>query len=164
PFEARSNPKPADYQKVMEKIQGRPDADMIQTVMLRSMNQAVYSPENQGHFGLAYAAYAHFTSPIRRYPDLLVHRALRYFIRNNRTSINVLCVDDAPALDQARILPYDTAAMVMLGEQCSMTERRADEATWDVVGWLKCEYMSDKIGDVFKGIINGVTNFGLFVE
>src|SRR5690606_2937605 len=101
PFEARSNPKPADYQKVMEKIQGRPDADMIQTVMLRSMNQAVYSPENQGHFGLAYAAYAHFTSPIRRYPDLLVHRALRYFIRNNRTSINVLCVDDATALDQA---------------------------------------------------------------
>ncbi|MEZ5511998.1 MAG: ribonuclease R [Gammaproteobacteria bacterium] len=164
PFEARSNPKPADYQKVMEKIQGRPDADMIQTVMLRSMNQAVYSPENQGHFGLAYSAYAHFTSPIRRYPDLLVHRALRYFIRNNRTSINALCVDDAPVLDQARILPYDTAAMVMLGEQCSMTERRADEATWDVIGWLKCEYMSDKIGDVFKGIINGVTNFGLFVE
>jgi ribonuclease R len=164
PFEARSNPTPADYQAVLAKIQGRPDYDMIQTVMLRSMNQAVYSPENVGHFGLAYTAYAHFTSPIRRYPDLLVHRALRYFIRNNRDSINVQCVDNAPVLEQHRILPYDTAAMVMLGEQCSMTERRADEATWDVIGWLKCEYMSDKIGDVFKGIINGVTNFGLFVE
>ncbi len=164
PFEARSNPTPSDYQAVLAKIQGRPDYDMIQTVMLRSMNQAVYSPENVGHFGLAYTAYAHFTSPIRRYPDLLVHRALRYFIRNNRDSINVQCVDNAPVLEQHRILPYDTAAMVMLGEQCSMTERRADEATWDVIGWLKCEYMSDKIGDVFKGIINGVTNFGIFVE
>jgi ribonuclease R len=149
---------------VLEKIQGRPDYDMIQTVMLRSMNQAVYSPENVGHFGLAYTAYAHFTSPIRRYPDLLVHRALRYFIRNNRDSLHARCVDGAPVIEQQHILPYDTAAMVMLGEQCSMTERRADEATWDVIGWLKCEYMSDKIGDVFKGIISGVTNFGLFVE
>ena len=164
PFEARKNPTPSDYQEVLERIQGRPDFDMIQTVMLRSMNQAVYSPENLGHFGLAYTAYAHFTSPIRRYPDLLVHRALRYFIRNNRDSAQAQCVEGAPVIEQHRILPYDMAAMVMLGEQCSMTERRADEATWDVIGWLKCEYMSDKIGDVFKGIINGVTNFGLFVE
>lgn len=164
PFEARRQPRPADFQAVLEKIQGRPDFDMIQTVMLRSMNQAVYSPENVGHFGLAYAEYAHFTSPIRRYPDLLVHRALRHLVRSHRESPQVHCVEGAPLIGQHRILPYDTAAMVALGEQCSMTERRADEATRDVIGWLKCEYMSDKIGDVFKGIIAGVTNFGIFVE
>ncbi len=164
PFQARTQPTPEDYQRVLESIQGRPDYDMIQTVLLRSMNQAVYSPENRGHFGLAYAAYAHFTSPIRRYPDLLVHRAIRYFIRSGSDSPLVQPTPGAPKIDQQQILPYDTASMIMLGEQCSMTERRADEATWDVVGWLKCEYMSDKIGDVFKGIINGVTNFGLFVE
>jgi len=164
PFVARTQPKPEDFQRVLEMIQGRPDYDMIQTVMLRSMNQAVYSPENKGHFGLAYTAYAHFTSPIRRYPDLLVHRAIRYFIRQGVDSTNVKRTDNAPVLPQEKVLPYDTAAMIALGEQCSMTERRADEATWDVVGWLKCEYMSDKVGDVFKGIISGVTNFGLFVE
>jgi len=137
---------------------------LIQTVMLRSMNQAVYSPENKGHFGLSYGAYAHFTSPIRRYPDLLVHRAIRYFVRSGKESTNAKRTADAPPIPQQKILPYDAAAMVELGEQCSMTERRADEATWDVIGWLKCEYMSDKIGDVFKGIITGVTGFGLFVE
>lgn len=164
PFEAKSRPGPDDFQRVLETIKGRPDYDMIQTVMLRSMNQAVYSPENKGHFGLAYAAYAHFTSPIRRYPDLLVHRAIRYFIRSGNDATVAVRTDDAPVIEQSQILPYDTSHMIMLGEQCSMTERRADEATRDVVGWLKCEYMSDKIGDVFKGIINGVTNFGLFVE
>lgn len=164
PFMARTEPKPSDYQDVLGSIQDRPDFELIQTVMLRSMNQAVYSPENKGHFGLAYGAYAHFTSPIRRYPDLLVHRAIRYFVRSGKESTNTKCVDGAPVIPQQKILPYDAAAMVELGEQCSMTERRADEATWDVIGWLKCEYMSDKIGDVFKGIISGVTGFGLFVE
>ena len=163
-FEAKRRPVPADYQQVIEKIQGRPDFGMIQTVLLRSMNQAVYSPENLGHFGLAYPEYVHFTSPIRRYPDLLVHRALRYFVRSQSDSPHTQVQEGAPAIEQHGILPYDTAAMLVLGEQCSMTERRADEATRDVVGWLKCEYMSDKIGDVFKGIISGVTNFGLFIE
>jgi ribonuclease R len=164
PFMVHSDPKPQDYQTVLGSIKDRPDFELIQTVMLRSMNQAVYSPENKGHFGLAYTAYAHFTSPIRRYPDLLVHRAIRYFVRSGKDSPNTKCFHDAPPIPQEKILPYTDAAMVELGEQCSMTERRADEATWDVIGWLKCEYMSDKIGDVFKGIISGVTNFGLFVE
>lgn len=164
PFKAYDNPKPDDYQQVLLSIKDRPDYELIQTVMLRSMNQAVYSPENKGHFGLAYTAYAHFTSPIRRYPDLLVHRAIRYFVRCGKDSPNTKQPGVVPVIPQEKILPYDTAAMVALGEQCSMTERRADEATWDVVGWLKCEYMSDKIGDVFKGMISGVTNFGLFVE
>lgn len=164
PFMVRSEPKPSDYQEVLAGIKDRPDFELIQTVMLRSMNQAVYSPENKGHFGLSYGAYAHFTSPIRRYPDLLVHRAIRYFVRSGKESTNAKPYPDAPPIPQAHILPYDAAAMVELGEQCSMTERRADEATWDVIGWLKCEYMSDKIGDVFKGIISGVTGFGLFVE
>lgn len=163
-FVASGDPKPEHYQDVLSHIKDRPDFDLIQTVMLRSMNQAVYSPDNKGHFGLAYAAYAHFTSPIRRYPDLLVHRAIRYQVRNGECGSQGRKTPDAPEIPQPRILPYDAAAMVELGEQCSMTERRADEATWDVIGWLKCEYMSDKIGDVFKGIISGVTNFGLFVE
>ncbi|AUM13658.1 ribonuclease R [Ketobacter alkanivorans] len=164
PFMVRTEPKPSDYQEVLGSIKDRPDFELIQTVMLRSMNQAVYSPENKGHFGLSYGAYAHFTSPIRRYPDLLVHRAIRYFVRSGKESTNAKRTADAPPIPQQKILPYDAAAMVELGEQCSMTERRADEATWDVIGWLKCEYMSDKIGDVFKGIITGVTGFGLFVE
>ncbi|MBA54519.1 MAG: ribonuclease R [Pseudomonadales bacterium] len=164
PFMARTDPKPSDYQDVLGSIKDRPDFELIQTVMLRSMNQAVYSPENKGHFGLAYGAYAHFTSPIRRYPDLLVHRAIRYFVRSGKETTNAKKPAGSPVIPQQKILPYDTAAMVELGEQCSMTERRADEATWDVIGWLKCEYMSDKIGDVFKGIISGVTGFGLFVE
>ena len=164
PFMVHKEPKPDDYQTVLKSIQDRPDFELIQTVMLRSMNQAVYSPENKGHFGLAYTAYGHFTSPIRRYPDLLVHRAIRYFVRSGKDSPNAKRPGPVPELPREKILPYDMPAMVALGEQCSMTERRADEATWDVIGWLKCEYMSDKIGDVFKGLISGVTNFGLFVE
>ena len=163
-FPAKVKPQPADYQAVMEQIEGRPDAELIQTVMLRSMNQAVYSPENKGHFGLAYKSYAHFTSPIRRYPDLLVHRAIRYLVRSEEPSSLVRRIDGVRPLRKEQWLPYDMAAMIALGEQCSMTERRADEATWDVVGWLKCEYMQDKVGEEFAGLITAVTNFGLFVE
>ncbi|MCG8313462.1 MAG: ribonuclease R [Pseudomonadales bacterium] len=163
-FQAKGKPAPADYQKVMAQIEGRPDAELIQTVLLRSMNQAVYSPENKGHFGLSYTAYAHFTSPIRRYPDLLVHRAIRYLICSRQDSSNVKRIQGAKRLARNQWLPYDDASMLSLGEQCSMTERRADEATWDVVGWLKCEYMQDKVGEEFAGIITAVTNFGLFVE
>ena len=162
-MEARTRPSPADFQAALKQAEGRPDAELIQTIMLRSMSQAVYSPENNGHFGLAYTAYAHFTSPIRRYPDLLVHRALRYLIRSEAESNNVERVAGAPVLPRDQWLPYDMASMIALGEQCSVTERRADEATWDVVGWLKCEYMEDKVGEEFSGIITAVTNFGLFV-
>lgn len=154
----------ADYQEIMQLIKGRPDAGMIQTVMLRSMNQAVYQPENLGHFGLAYTAYAHFTSPIRRYPDLLVHRAIRSVIRSELSSSFVKREPGAKLLPKAEIYPYTVADMASLGDQCSVTERRADEATRDVLSWLKCEFLQDKVGEVFDGVVSGVTGFGLFVE
>lgn len=141
-------PSPQDYASLLEVVRGRPDAHLIQTVLLRSLMQAVYSPENIGHFGLAQEAYAHFTSPIRRYPDLLVHRAIRHVLLGGK-----------PA-DYA----YSPADMASLGEHCSTYERRADEATRDATAWLKCEYMLDKVGEDFPGVITGVTSFGLFVE
>ncbi|MEC9020476.1 MAG: ribonuclease R [Pseudomonadota bacterium] len=157
-------PTPQDYQALREAIADRPDADIIQTVMLRSMNQAVYSPQNEGHFGLAYQAYAHFTSPIRRYPDLLVHRAIRSVIRGPRQTNTVVRVEGAPVEPPSKWCPYTFEQMLELGEHCSMTERRADEATRDVEGWLKCEFMSDKLGETFEGTIASVTQFGLFVR
>ena len=159
----KEGPTPKDYQALLEKIQGRPDFHVIQTVMLRSLSQAVYSAENHGHFGLNYEAYAHFTSPIRRYPDLLVHRAIRSVIRSRRDTPHVRR-EGAATMPKARIYPYDEAALEQLGEQCSMTERRADEATRDVVNWLKCEFMKDRVGETFPGVITAVTGFGLFVE
>lgn len=141
-------PETKDFARLLEHVRGRPDAHLIQTVMLRSLSQAVYSPDNQGHFGLAYKAYTHFTSPIRRYPDLLVHRAIRHVL----------------ARLPAEEFRYGTEDMAVLGEHCSMTERRADEATRDALDWLKCEFMMDKVGGEFPGIITGVTGFGLFVE
>lgn len=136
------SPHAKDYGKLLAKIKERPDAQLLQTVLLRSMQQAVYSPDNVGHFGLAYEAYAHFTSPIRRYPDLLIHRAIKAVINGDK---------------------YKAGDWAELGIHCSMTERRADDATRDVTNWLKCFYMQDKIGDVFEGTVAGVTSFGLFV-
>ncbi len=138
-------PVPGDYAHVLRVMADRPDAHIIQTILLRSMSQAVYSPENKGHFGLAYEAYAHFTSPIRRYPDLMVHRGIKQLLANKK-----------PA--------GDAAAFVLAGEHCSMTERRADDATNEVTDWLKCEFMLDKVGQSFPGVISGVTSFGIFVE
>lgn len=136
------SPRAKDYAKLMQRIKARPDAQLLQTVMLRSMQQAVYSPDNVGHFGLAYEAYTHFTSPIRRYPDLLVHRAIKAVVDGKR---------------------YQAKDWHHLGVHCSMTERRADDATRDVTNWLKCFYMQDKVGEVFSGTVAGVTSFGLFV-
>ncbi|MCG7600686.1 ribonuclease R [Halomonas sp. McH1-25] len=158
------DPTPQDYQQLREVIKDRPDADIIQTVMLRSMSQAVYSPHNEGHFGLAYPAYAHFTSPIRRYPDLLVHRAIRSVIRGPRQTSTVQRAEGAPVEKPSKWCPYTFEQMVELGEHCSMTERRADDATRDVTDWLKCEFMSDKVGEVFEGTIASVTQFGIFVR
>lgn len=135
-------PHAKDYGKLLDKIRTRPDAQLLQTVLLRSMQQAVYSPDNVGHFGLAYEAYTHFTSPIRRYPDLLIHRAIKAVLKGEQ---------------------YKAGDWSALGTQCSMTERRADDATRDVTNWLKCFYMQDKIGEVFEGTVAGVTSFGLFV-
>ena len=157
-------PTPQDYQVLAEAIRGRPDADVIQTVMLRSMSQAVYSPHNEGHFGLAYPAYAHFTSPIRRYPDLLVHRAIRSVVRGPRQTNTVLRAEGARVDPPSKWCPYTFEQMLELGEHCSMTERRADDATRDVEDWLKCEFMSDKLGEVYEGTIASVTQFGIFVR
>ncbi len=135
-------PRAHDYAKVLERVKGRPDAQLLQTAMLRSLRQAVYSPDNLGHFGLAYESYTHFTSPIRRYPDLLIHRAIKAVIRHKR---------------------YEPGKWQELGMQCSLTERRADEATRDVEAWLKCYYMRDRVGDVFDGTISSAVAFGIFV-
>ncbi|WP_278043234.1 ribonuclease R [Legionella geestiana] len=141
-------PTPRDFQKTMEKLIDRPDKHLVETVMLRSLKQAQYLAGNEGHFGLAYSAYTHFTSPIRRYPDLLIHRAIGHLLDNR----------------EAENFRYSTDDMTRLGTHCSSTERRADEATRDVVAWLKCEYMQDKVGQVFHGRISAVTGFGIFVE
>jgi len=159
----KDGPTPKDYQKLLESIRERPDFHLIQTVMLRSLSQAVYSADNGGHFGLNYEAYTHFTSPIRRYPDLLVHRAIRSVVRSKLDTPHVQRAG-ATSMPKAKIYPYDEAALEQLGEQCSMSERRADEATRDVVNWLKCEYMKDRVGESFAGVITAVTGFGLFVE
>jgi len=141
-------PSAMDYADLLTRIKERPDAEMLQTLMLRSLSQAMYEAHNKGHFGLAFEAYAHFTSPIRRYPDLLVHRAIKFIINNKKPK---------------KFQPVEER-MVELGEHCSSTERRADEATRDAMDWLKCEYMLDKVGKVFTGRITTVTGFGLFVE
>ena len=141
-------PAPKDFAKLLQQIAHRPDAQLIQTVMLRSLTQAVYKPEMDEHFGLAYEAYCHFTSPIRRYPDLLVHRAIRHVLNKGK-----------PAEFE-----YSVESLGAYGKYCSMTERRADEATRDAVDWLKCEFMLNKVGETFEGIVTGVTGFGLFIE
>jgi len=138
-------PGAKDYAKLLASLGERSDARLIHTVLLRSLSQAIYSPDNIGHFALGYENYTHFTSPIRRYPDLLVHRAIRGIVRKQ------------PIGDTLE-------AVQTLTDHLSMTERRADDATRDVIRWLKAEYMMDKIGEEFDGIISGVTNFGIFVE
>ncbi|MYM64286.1 ribonuclease R family protein [Pseudomaricurvus sp. HS19] len=160
----KGEPKPENYQALLQGIEGRSDANLIQTVMLRSLSQAMYQPDNKGHFGLAYTAYAHFTSPIRRYPDLLVHRAIRHVVRSKLDSSVVRRVKGAGVIAKNRIYPYSLQDMLALGEHSSLTERRADEATREVVSWLKCEYLRDHVGDSFEGVVAGVTGFGLFVE
>jgi ribonuclease R len=157
-------PTPVHYQQLLQQVAGREDAHVIQTMLLRSLSQAVYQPENGGHFGLHYDAYAHFTSPIRRYPDLLVHRGIRHLIRKQAPVEGVLRVEGARPLPEKRIFPYDVHSMAVHGEHCSATERRADDATREVDAWLKCEYLQEHVGDEFDGVVSAVTNFGLFVE
>ncbi len=157
-------PTPKDFHKLLQQVQGRVDQDVIQTVVLRTMSRAEYRPENDGHFGLHYPAYTHFTSPIRRYPDLLVHRAIRRVIRSKKRTRFVRRAEGASLLPPESIYPYDAAWMLSAGEHCSMTERRADDATRDVESWLKCEYLQQHLGDEFDGVVSGVTGFGLFVQ
>jgi ribonuclease R len=137
-------PESKDFARILKQVKGRDDENIIKTAVLRTMKQAVYTPLNEGHFGLAFDLYTHFTSPIRRYPDLLVHRAIKRAI-NKKTR-------------------KPSKKMTEFGEHLSMTERRADDATRDVEQWLKCEYMRDKVGEEYSGVISGVANFGFFVE
>ncbi len=143
-LEGGSEPESRDFAKVLKNARGRDDENIIKTVVLRTMKQAVYTPSNEGHFGLAFEDYTHFTSPIRRYPDLLVHRAIKRVLNNQSKS--------------------PSNKMSEIGSHLSMTERRADDATRDVEQWLKCEYMRDKVGQEFGGVISGVAGFGFFVE
>lgn len=152
-----AKPQPTDYADLLDQIADRPDAEMLQTMLLRSMKQAVYDPENRGHFGLALQSYAHFTSPIRRYPDLLLHRAIKYLLAKEQGTV------------EGNTTPtggyhYGLQQMLQLGQHCSMTERRADEATRDVADWLKCDFMQDQVGNIFNGVISSVTGFGFFVR
>lgn len=150
------SPTPKDYAKLLETVRERPDRELIQTMLLRSLKQAIYSPDNEGHFGLALTEYAHFTSPIRRYPDLLLHRAIKYLIEKQKG--NTRYYTDGGGYH------YKLDDMDQFGEKCSATERRADDATREVADWLKCEYMQDHIGEEFDGVISSVTGFGLFVK
>jgi ribonuclease R len=174
------NPQASDYTEIINKIKMRPDAELLQTMLLRSMQQAVYSPENIGHFGLAYDAYAHFTSPIRRYPDLLTHRAIKAILEGKRYTpkdIDTTLLNSAPtqrnkkpaASSEIKKPKKSSASQQIaiweaLGTHCSANERRADEASRDVEAWLKCYFMQNKIGEEFTGTISGVTSFGIFVQ
>ncbi len=171
-------PHASEYAALMAQIRLRPDAQMLQTMLLRSMQQAVYSPDNIGHFGLAYEAYAHFTSPIRRYPDLLTHRAIRAVLSGKRyqptllpgLQLNTALSNRARALqNEASTAPKpprqgNEAIWESLGLHCSANERRADEASRDVEAWLKCYFMRDKLGAEYNGMVSAVTSFGIFVQ
>lgn len=141
-------PEPAQFAALQKKVQGTPADHLINAVLLRSLSLAVYSPDNKGHFGLALAEYAHFTSPIRRYPDLLLHRAIKHICRKKPSDK----------------FPISAGQMVEFGRRCSWTERRAEDASRDVDERLKCQFMQRHLGDEFSGVVTGVTGFGLFVE
>ncbi len=145
----RDNPQPKDFEMVVKQVQGRPDEHLIMAVLLRSQSLAAYQPGNEGHFGLALEAYTHFTSPIRRYPDLLVHRAIHHLLQ--RYGVN-------------ETIRTAQGIMSELCARCSFNSRRAEEAERDVIDRLKCAYLENHIGEEFEGLVSGVTSFGLFVE
>ena len=174
-------PTPGELAAVAEATKDRPDAEQIHTILLRSMQQAIYSPANSGHFGLSYEAYTHFTSPIRRYPDLLVHRVIKAILRGEKYHLPVLPTPGeahaklnqrlqktaAARSKKSAIEPKKASAEMLAwqaaGLHCSANERRADEASHDVEAWLKCKYMRDFLGEEFSGVVSTVTSFGLFV-
>ena len=173
------NPQPSEFQQIAAATKDRPEAQQIHMMLLRSMQQAIYTPMNQGHFGLAFEAYTHFTSPIRRYPDLLVHRVIKAILNKQRYQLPVLPtpgeahaklskrlasrVKPPVAGEQVKKPSADTLAWQAAGLHCSANERRADEASRDVEAWLKCKYMREHLGEEFSGVVSSVTSFGLFV-
>jgi ribonuclease R len=160
------DPHPREFQAIAQATKDRPDAAQIHSMLLRSMQQAIYTPVNSGHFGLAYEAYTHFTSPIRRYPDLLVHRVIKALLLGQRYKLGGLLEEPAPAKrGAARKIPaVEMAQWEAAGIHCSTCERRADEASRDVEAWLKCRFMRDHLGEEYGGTVSAVTSFGLFVQ
>ena len=174
-------PQPAEFQRIAEATKDRPDAEQIHMMLLRSMSQAIYTPVNSGHFGLAYEAYTHFTSPIRRYPDLLVHRVIKAILAERKYQLPVLPTPGEAHEKLKLRLQKNSAARRRDGDQtpkrlssemqaweaaglhCSANERRADEASRDVEAWLKCKYMKEHLGEEYSGSVSAVTSFGLFV-
>jgi ribonuclease R len=181
PYTVSDEPKPSEFQHIAQATKERPDAQQIHTMLLRSMQQAIYTPINSGHFGLAYEAYTHFTSPIRRYPDLLVHRVIKAILANKKYQLPALPLpgeaqaklakrlqknkagaqmDDAPRI---KMSPAEQQAWEAAGLHCSANERRADEASRDVEAWLKCKYMREHLGEEYSGLVTSATSFGIFV-
>ena len=162
------DPKPGEFQAIAAATKDRPDALQIHTMLLRSMQQAVYTGINSGHFGLAYEAYTHFTSPIRRYPDLLVHRVIKALLGGKRYHLVTGASNPAPSNRKAtkpvRTPTAEEEKWEVAGVHCSVNERRADEASRDVEAWLKCRYMREHLGEEFGGTVSAVTSFGLFVQ
>jgi ribonuclease R len=180
PLTISDDPKPGEFQAIALATKDRPDALQIHTMLLRSMSQAIYTPSNSGHFGLAYDAYTHFTSPIRRYPDLLVHRVIKAILNNSKYKLPTLPTPgeaqdklakrlasrvkaptnklEKPVAPTKEIMAWQAA-----GLHCSANERRADEASRDVEAWLKCKYMREYLGEEFDGVVSSVTSFGLFI-
>ena len=174
-------PKPGDFQSIAQSTKDRPDAQQIHAMLLRSMQQAIYTPANSGHFGLAFDAYTHFTSPIRRYPDLLVHRVIKAVLADARYQLPALPLPgeahaklarrlekgkSAKAADtgaKTKKLSAETLAWQAAGLHCSANERRADEASRDVEAWLKCKYMYEHLGEEYSVVVTAATSFGLFV-
>ena len=173
------DPAPGEFQKIAEATKERPDAQQIHTMLLRSMQQAIYTPINSGHFGLAYEAYTHFTSPIRRYPDLLVHRVIKATLAKIKYQLPTLPIPGEahaklgkrllsqkvknPSQKPVKKLTAEQLAWEAAGLHCSANERRADEASRDVEAWLKCKYMREHLGEEFGGVVSSATSFGIFV-
>ena len=181
PYTVSDEPKPSEFQHIAQATKERPDAQQIHTMLLRSMQQAIYTPINSGHFGLAYEAYTHFTSPIRRYPDLLVHRVIKAILAHKKYQLPALPLpgeaqaklakrlqknkagaqmDDAPRI---KMSPVEQQAWEAAGLHCSANERRADEASRDVEAWLKCKFMREHLGEEYSGVVTSATSFGIFV-
>ena len=162
------DPKPAEFQAIAAATKDRADALQIHTMLLRSMQQAIYTGTNSGHFGLAYEAYTHFTSPIRRYPDLLVHRVIKALLGGKRYHLVTGPSNPAPAgrkpAKPAKSVSAEEEKWEIAGVHCSVNERRADEASRDVEAWLKCRYMREHLGEEYSGAVSAVTSFGLFVQ
>ena len=175
------DPKPAEFQAIAEATKDRPDSQQIHTMLLRSMQQAIYTPINSGHFGLAFDAYTHFTSPIRRYPDLLVHRVIKAILAKKKYQLPALPTPGEAHAKLAKRLASkvttpnqaprqappahnrETQAWEAAGLHCSANERRADEASRDVEAWLKCKYMREHLGEEYSGVVSAATSFGIFV-